>query len=126
VGVGGAIPPESYAEYMERFEASYTMPATGEIAEAQEARNALRAGPRLPSGTGTIDVTLSPRFCGLPYESGPDGFDCSPEDPLAYDAQWMLNCCALIIRPRPPAGTVPGSAHTWALPCSQTTCLPRR
>ena len=99
MGVGGAVPPEGYAEYMERFEASYTMPATGEIAEAQEARNYIRRGTRLPKG-GYIDVDLSPRFCGLPYENGADGFDCSPEDPMAYDGEWMLKCCAYSTRTR--------------------------
>ena len=98
---GGSEPPESYAEYVERFEASYTMPATGEIAEAQEARNLIRRGTRLAEGEylfGNVDVKLSPRFCGLPYENR-GGFDCSPDDPMAYDAEWMLNCCALF---RPP------------------------
>jgi hypothetical protein len=100
----GSGAPESYAEYMDRFEASYTMPATGEIAEAQETRNALRAGPRLGEGEAGIDVELSPRFCGLPYEDGPGGFDCSPDDVMAYDAEWMLKCCESAHRqPRPRA-----------------------
>lgn len=124
--VGGAEPPESYAEYIERFEASYTMPATGEIAEAQEARNLIRRGTRLPEGEyffGNVDLKLSPRFCGLPYENGPSGFDCSPDDPMAYDGEWMLKCCALF-RPHPLPTTHKQSAY--ACLCVQTMSLPLR
>lgn len=72
------------------------MPATGEIEEAQITRNVLRQGPRLNKGDlAEIDVELTPRFCGLPYEEGPGGFDCSPEDPMKYDAEWMSSCCEL-------------------------------
>jgi hypothetical protein len=108
---------------MERFEASYTMPATGEIAEAQEARNYIRQGTRLSEGDGNIDLPLSPRFCGLPYEDGPGGFDCSPDDPMAYDGEWMLKCCALF-HPRPLR--IEQSAHPCACLCAQTMSLRSR
>ena len=96
--------PEGYADYIARFTdpasgyPGYGPPAgaaAGEIADAQEARNNLRSVTRILSGAeyelGT--VTLTKRFCGLPYDDA-GATDCAPDDATAYDSAWMQACCA--------------------------------
>ena len=97
--------PEGAAEYRARFDgtgewAGLGYPtggaaATGEIADAQEARNSLRSVTRILSGTEYElgSVTLTKRFCGLPYDDA-GATDCAPNDAMLYDSAWMQACCA--------------------------------
>ena len=39
-------------------------------------------------------VTLTKRFCGLPYDDA-GATDCAPDDATAYDSAWMQACCTL-------------------------------
>ena len=93
--------PEGYADYIARFTdpasgyPGYGPPAgaaAGEIADAQEARNALRSSSRILSHEEMGTVTLSKRFCGLPYDNA-GSTDCAPDDAMLYDSAWMQACC---------------------------------
>ena len=95
--------PEGAAEYRARFDgtgewAGLGYPtggaaATGEIADAQEARNALRSASRILSDAELFGtVTLTKRFCGLPYDDA-GATDCAPDDAMLYDSTWMQACC---------------------------------
>ena len=94
--------PEGYDEYIARFTdpasgyPGYGPPAgaaAGEIADAQEARNALRSASRILSHAEMGTVTLTKRFCGLPYDDA-GATDCAPDDAMLYDSAWMQACCA--------------------------------
>jgi hypothetical protein len=98
--------PEAYKESLERFNKEYSTyhlypkgkqkqarPASEEIVEAQEARNAMRDASRILDNAELYgDVVLTRRFCGLTYESGIGGVDCSPVDAYAYDLSFMTAC----------------------------------
>ena len=63
-----------------------------EVQIAQEARNALRSSSRILSHEEMGTVTLSKRFCGLPYDNA-GSTDCAPDDAMLYDSAWMQACC---------------------------------
>ena len=88
-------PPEGLAEYLERFNRSYTRPPSGEIALALTARAEMRAATRVLENADLFGVALSNRFCGLPYAAGPGGVDCAPADMSSYDDAWMSNCAGV-------------------------------
>ena len=88
-------PPEGLAEYLERFNRSYTRPPSGEIALALTARAEMRAATRVLENRDLFGLTLSKRFCGLPYAAGPGGVDCAPADTRNYDDAWMSNCAGV-------------------------------
>lgn len=95
----GSAPPENIVGYSKRFEEGYWS-LSDEIVDAQEARNALRAGPRAGTADGAdlgYNVTLSKRFCGLEYEDPA----CAPDDVTAYDSVWAAKCCAPFSPPLP-------------------------
>ena len=89
--------PENNADYVSRFDASYSTyhkytaaaqalgtAAKDEVLEAQERRNSFR------------DITRweppSHRFCGLTYPPGPGGYDCMPTDTNLQDATFLQKC----------------------------------